>query len=1049
MIPCRLHLKGFMCYREETEICFTGSSIWALSGANGAGKSTIFDAMLFALYGEHRMGSQKVWELVHRQTEEFMVVFDFAIGENEYRVKRTYSKAKKKGTMLALYLSGPDMPVPGRTGSQTISGTETKDGFDSWILRTVGLNADTFRVAVLLMQGQSDVLLKLGGAEKHEVLTQIIDLSQYEALCKLAGSKQKEQEGVAKSCVVQLSNLEKIDDAHVLEVENKLTEANSGKEAAKARQLHLAELKEQAKQWQKLQENERQFTDGLVQCRVLLDSSEQIQQGAIRLETLQTVISPLAQIYGRQVTCAIFEAQIRQGSEKVRMLGDSLTEQSDKLRATQQHLGELRAKHVEADREQKELQSHLLELQRDCDAIARLRGLQQKYEDINRQISAYAPDLEQQQGNLKAKLEELERIEAAQPHLKNFAQARDLWKKATGDFAEAQQDLSDQEKRLVEIETQKNLLSGQVQSLSEQLSSLQGEVLRKETLLKMSQNQLERFQLVDGQPTCSYCGLPLTSKHLDDERQRIEGELCEARHVYQEAQAQFTAMAQEKRNLEQELGQLSLQEKNQQQSIKKAERQCNTARSNQNNARIQASIVLRMLTPDYIALIQGSANVPIDLDICLHAVYPTPHDLDRLAEQLQNKSSLKELLQTVTQDVEQLNKLKHDRDYIYGEIHPLEQIYSPERSADLLGEQEQALQRNKELLDCLDRLNAEITQQEEQLGRLGNENQQAEREKGKLERAIAIAGTQLENAQRDIEHALATLPVEWQAQIEFLSEALLEGWKQEIKALTGAAERLQDLRDAEKNFTRYQKELQNLKTEKDLIPEEARQEPSLLEKESKQTSLSYQTFEEQEQSLWAERLRLKNIQDRREELERERVGAARLASSYKDLANLLGRDRLQRYLLQKAEMGIVYHTNDILDHISGGTLRLELQSSTDRKTEALDMVAYNTAISARQPQPIRLLSGSQQFRVSVSLALGIGKYAGNENHRVESVIIDEGFGSLDESGRREMIQAIKELGDGGVLKCIIVVSHQREFFDEFPNRYQVELVDGSTHISLA
>lgn len=110
------------------------------------------------------------------------------------------------------------------------------------------------------------------------------------------------------------------------------------------------------------------------------------------------------------------------------------------------------------------------------------------------------------------------------------------------------------------------------------------------------------------------------------------------------------------------------------------------------------------------------------------------------------------------------------------------------------------------------------------------------------------------------------------------------------------------------------------------------------------------------------------------------------------------------------------------------------------------MVAYNAAISASEAQPIPLLSTSQQFRVSVSLALGIGKYAGNENHRVESAIIDEGFGSLDAKGRREMIQAIKELGDE--LKCIIVVSHQQEFFDEFPNRYFVELVDGSTQISL-
>lgn len=40
---------------------------------------------------------------------------------------------------------------------------------------------------------------------------------------------------------------------------------------------------------------------------------------------------------------------------------------------------------------------------------------------------------------------------------------------------------------------------------------------------------------------------------------------------------------------------------------------------------------------------------------------------------------------------------------------------------------------------------------------------------------------------------------------------------------------------------------------------------------------------------------------------------------------------------------------------------------------------------------------------------------------------------------------IKDLGDE--LKCVIVVSHQQEFFDEFPNKYFVELVNGSTHVS--
>jgi DNA repair protein SbcC/Rad50 len=348
MIPRRLYLKGFMCYREETEICFTGPSIWALCGANGAGKSTIFDAMLFALYGEHRMGKQNVEALIHREAESFIVEFDFVLGENVYRVRRTFSR-KKKGTMLALYLSGPDVPVPGRAGPQPCPGTETKDGFDNWVLRTVGLNANTFRVAVLLMQGQSDALLKLGDADKHDVLTQIIDLSRYEALCKRAGNKQKEQEGLVKSCAAQLNNLEGIDDAHVLDLENQMSEAGANKERARQRHLTLTGLKEQAKRWQKLQEDEQQLAGNLAMCTALLDQAAQIEQRATRLDTLQKVISPLTQIYGWQSECANFEAQIKQSREKVQTLGDSLLEQSEKLRVTQRQLNELQERRVETD----------------------------------------------------------------------------------------------------------------------------------------------------------------------------------------------------------------------------------------------------------------------------------------------------------------------------------------------------------------------------------------------------------------------------------------------------------------------------------------------------------------------------------------------------------------------------------------------------------------------------------------------------------------------------------------------------------------------------
>jgi exonuclease SbcC len=94
---------------------------------------------------------------------------------------------------------------------------------------------------------------------------------------------------------------------------------------------------------------------------------------------------------------------------------------------------------------------------------------------------------------------------------------------------------------------------------------------------------------------------------------------------------------------------------------------------------------------------------------------------------------------------------------------------------------------------------------------------------------------------------------------------------------------------------------------------------------------------------------------------------------------------------------------------------------------------------------VAFLSGSQRFRVAVALALGIGQYASKQHRPIESVIIDEGFGCLDRAGRQVMIQELQNLR--GHLNCILLVSHQEEFADAFPDGYRFELLDGTTKVS--
>jgi DNA repair exonuclease SbcCD ATPase subunit len=124
-------------------------------------------------------------------------------------------------------------------------------------------------------------------------------------------------------------------------------------------------------------------------------------------------------------------------------------------------------------------------------------------------------------------------------------------------------------------------------------------------------------------------------------------------------------------------------------------------------------------------------------------------------------------------------------------------------------------------------------------------------------------------------------------------------------------------------------------------------------------------------------------------------------------------------------------------------LRLRSGEDGDEPDKALELEAYNrtTGDSAIN---VAFLSGSQRFRVAVSLALGIGQYASRQHRPIESVIIDEGFGCLDRNGRQVMIQELHNLRSH--LRCILLVSHQEEFAEAFSDGYRFELADGTTQV---
>src|SRR5439155_12402812 len=193
MIPRRVCLRGFLCYRTEQEIDFAGATLWMLAGLNGSGKSAVFDAVTYALFGHHRGGSQHAAELINKASEVLAVEFDFGLDGELYRIRRTLKKNPRGSTSTTQQIHHYQPPTtPGRPGKwEPEPDTGRKAEFDAWVRDRIGLTYDTFTSSVLLLQGRAEKLLDSSPRGRFEVLAGIVDLERYARLHARADERRR------------------------------------------------------------------------------------------------------------------------------------------------------------------------------------------------------------------------------------------------------------------------------------------------------------------------------------------------------------------------------------------------------------------------------------------------------------------------------------------------------------------------------------------------------------------------------------------------------------------------------------------------------------------------------------------------------------------------------------------------------------------------------------------------------------------------------------------------------------------------------------------
>ena len=182
MKPLKLTMRAFGPYAGYTVIDFEillGRLLFLICGPTGAGKTTILDAMCYALYGKtsgDRTG-EKMRSDYADSSERTEVIFDFMLGDKTYRATRSPAQMvdKKRG-------SGQTLAAMQASLSELEDGKEIntlRTGIEEAAGKLIGLNADQFCQVILLPQGDFRKLLVAKADEREAILKQLFKTQRF------------------------------------------------------------------------------------------------------------------------------------------------------------------------------------------------------------------------------------------------------------------------------------------------------------------------------------------------------------------------------------------------------------------------------------------------------------------------------------------------------------------------------------------------------------------------------------------------------------------------------------------------------------------------------------------------------------------------------------------------------------------------------------------------------------------------------------------------------------------------------------------------------